>query len=63
MVTAAAADALSELTCPFMGRLSTKSQFSLIRRPIPSPSEPMTRAIGPVRSVLQSGEAPLAAVP
>ena len=59
----AAAEALSELTFPFIGRLTVKSQLSRTRRPIPSPSEPMTSAIGPVKSVSQSPLCPSAAVP
>ena len=60
---AAAADAFREEICPFMGMLTRKSQFSATRRLMPSPSEPMTMAAGPLRSALyRSVEAP-AAVP
>ena len=48
--TAAAADALRELMRPFMGMLTRKSQLSRTRRPIPSPSLPMTMAAGERRS-------------
>ena len=53
MVIAAAALALRELTCPFIGRLTIKSQLSATSHPIPSPSEPITSASAPVKSVVQ----------
>ena len=60
---AAAALAFSEDIFPFMGMLTRKSQFSATSRLMPSPSEPMTMAAGPLRSALyRSVEAP-AAVP
>ena len=48
--TAAAAEALRELSCPFMGMDTRKSHCSRTRRPMPSPSLPMTMAAGPFRS-------------
>ena len=47
---AAAALALRELSLPFMGIRTRKSQVSDTRRPMPSPSLPMTMAAGPFRS-------------
>ena len=62
-MTAAAVEAFREFTCPCMGMLTRKSQFSVTRRPMPSPSEPMTRHTAPLRSVLQSELSASAAVP
>ena len=47
---AAAALALRELSLPFMGMLTLKSHCWETRRPMPSPSLPMTMAAGPFRS-------------
>ena len=47
---AAAADAFREEILPRMGMLTRKSQFSATSRLMPSPSEPMTMAAGPLRS-------------
>ena len=47
---AAAAEALSDEILPFMGMLTRKSHPSRTRRVMPSPSEPMTMAAGPLRS-------------
>ena len=47
---AAAADAFREDILPRMGMLTRKSQFSATKRLMPSPSEPMTMAAGPLRS-------------
>ena len=47
---AAAADAFREDILPRMGMLTRKSQFSATSRLMPSPSEPMTMAAGPLRS-------------
>ena len=43
----AQADALSEATCPSMGRRTTWSAPSRTRRRMPSPSPPTTSAVGP----------------
>ena len=48
-------EALRESICPRMGRDMVKSHFSLMSRPTPCPSEPMTRAVGPVKSVWHQG--------
>ena len=48
--TAAAAEAFRELILPNMGMDTVKSQFSATSRLMPSPSEPMTMAAGPLRS-------------
>lgn len=63
MSTAAAVEALSELTRPRSGMLTRKSQRSRTSRPSPSPSEPMTSAMGPVSSVCHIPELPSAAAP
>ena len=60
---AAAAEALRELSLPFMGILTLKSQVSATRRPMPAPSEPMTMAAGPFRSASYSRVPPSTAVP
>ena len=46
----AAAEAFKEFSFPRMGMRTRKSQFSVTRRPMPSPSLPMTMAAGPLRS-------------
>ena len=50
--TAAAAEAFRELILPNMGMETVKSQVSVTRRPMPSPSLPMTMAAGPFKSAL-----------
>ena len=57
----AATEAFSELMFPFKGRDTTKSAFSFTRRPTPLPSEPITRAVGPVKSVWHQGEPSMSA--
>ena len=47
---AAAAEALRELSLPFMGMRTSTSQVWATRRLMPSPSLPMTMAAGPFRS-------------
>ena len=49
----AATEALSELIFPSMGSFIIKSHFFWMRALIPKPSEPITRAQPPVRSVSQ----------
>ena len=44
----AATEALREFILPRIGREAMKSHFSRTRRPMPLPSEPMTRAMLPL---------------
>lgn len=46
-----ATEAFRDVMFPSMGRETRKSHFSLIRREIPLPSEPMTSPTGPEKSV------------
>ena len=48
----AATEAFREVILPHMGNRSRKSHFSRTSLPMPKPSEPITRATGPVRSTL-----------
>ena len=63
MIIEAAAEAFREFILPAMGMLTIKSQLSRTSLPIPSPSEPITIAQEPVKSVLQSSLLPPAAAP
>ena len=45
-------DAFSDVTLPFIGIFTRKSQFFLTSSLIPNPSLPMTMAIGPFKSCL-----------
>ena len=53
---------MREPICPFIGRLTIKSQLSLTSLPIPSPSEPIIKAAAPVKSVCQISLCPSAGV-
>ena len=50
----AATEAFSDSMRPFMGSATVRSHFSSVSRAMPSPSEPITSAMGPLKSAVKA---------